>query len=370
MIVTGPTVLVIDDDATARATLLRHISSWGFCCVEATSCESGLSLAFAQHPDIIVLTIASDRPASDITGFLALTTLRTNEALSSTPIIALLGAESIEDQVRAIDLGADDFVIRPVVPAIFQARLVSLWARRKLREELDETRRRYTAMLVHDLRSPLSMVSGYAELLLDDLDNADRTFLRDGLQHIRTGCERAVSLLSRVLDIAVLEQSYARLEIAPTDLLSLLFGVCAEYQPLAQRKGVVLEVHSSARPVTANVDKDRISQAMGNLVTNALAVTPSGGHVVLEVERDQVEGLLLSVEDTGPGISSEGQVEIFRPWRQSGRSPAAWRSYGLGLAVTRLIAEAHGGRMGLSSDLGVGSKFTILLPSSCLSTST
>ncbi|GAC1437516.1 MAG: HAMP domain-containing sensor histidine kinase [Chloroflexota bacterium] len=216
--------------------------------------------------------------------------------------------------------------------------------------------RRFVADASHELRTPLATIRGRSEVLLLKTDLDDDT--RDGLKMMRDEAGRMGRLVANLLLLARGDEEQA-IDRRPVELDLLMLEVTRQGRSLAQDTAVTL---SHADQAVVLGDPDLLKQLVLNLVENALAYTPPGGRVdlTLTVAGDWAR---LSVRDTGPGIAPEDLQRIFerfyRPDRaRSRRSGGA----GLGLAIVRWIAEAHGGEVVVESVVGKGSTFTLILP--------
>jgi signal transduction histidine kinase len=211
----------------------------------------------------------------------------------------------------------------------------------------------------HDLRAPLFSIGIAASALASgDEPPADR-------QQIVGLIQRSVEWMHRMirdlLDVSRIEVGH--LALAPRDEApsTLLAEAVAMFAAAAHERGVALETSVDPDVPAVRADADRVLQALGNLVANALAFTERGGRVTLRADPDP-EGVRFAVDDTGSGIPAEDLPHLFdRPWqkRRRGRDGGT----GLGLAIVRGIVEAHGGRLGVESTPGEGSRFTFTVPS-------
>ncbi|MEQ9399546.1 MAG: ATP-binding protein [Longimicrobiales bacterium] len=217
------------------------------------------------------------------------------------------------------------------------------------------------SIVSHDLKNPLGVVAGAAELLLElPLEEEDR---RRQAEIIRRSAERMRELVEDLLDVSRMEAGALVLRPGTEAVGPLLDDVADYFRPQAEDRGLDLDVVVLPGTTQARFDQDRIQQALSNLVANALKFTPSGGRILLEAQPvGGMTGVALSVIDTGPGIPPEEQSHLFDRFWQASRDDRT--GSGLGLAIVRGIAEAHGGRVGVESRVGEGSRFTIYLPSS------
>ncbi|MCL6499272.1 MAG: cell wall metabolism sensor histidine kinase WalK, partial [Firmicutes bacterium] len=223
----------------------------------------------------------------------------------------------------------------------------------------EAVRRDFVANVSHELRTPLASVRAMAEALrdgaLEDPQLAVR-FLGQMLQEV----DRMSRLVNDLLDLSALEAGVVRLRWEDLEAEELLEAVARRYAAAAERKGVALVVQPGKARVWG--DRDRLEQALGNLVDNAVKYTPSGGQVVLKVEQRDGE-VCLVVEDTGPGIPPEHLPRVFeRFYRADPSRSRAEGGTGLGLAITKHIALAHGGRVEAANLPTGGARLAVVLP--------
>jgi signal transduction histidine kinase len=220
-----------------------------------------------------------------------------------------------------------------------------------------QARRQMTADIAHDLRSPLSVIAGYAEALNDGkLPGSPETYyiLYQETRHL----SRLVEDL-RTLSLADAgELTLNRLHIQPGWLLE---QAAARHAVAAEQKGVTLRVETSPTLEQVLVDPERMAQVLDNLIQNAFRYTPEGGEIVLTATPAQ-NGVKLQVRDNGSGIAPEDLPHIFNRFYRGDKSRQQNGESGLGLAIARSIVEAHGGSIAVESQQGKGSIFGITLP--------
>jgi signal transduction histidine kinase len=214
------------------------------------------------------------------------------------------------------------------------------------------------SVVSHDLRNPLGVVAGAADLLLDlPLSDADR---RTQAEIIRRSAGRMGRLVEDLLDIARIEAGALVVRTAPEDPANLLEETRSLFAGQAEKHGLTLAVDVRTDLPAVLVDRDRVQQALANLVGNALKFTPQGGRVTLSAEVDGPDRVAFSVCDTGPGVPPELMRRVFDRFWQANRHDRT--GSGLGLAIVRGIANVHGGAVEVSSAPGGGAKFTLILP--------
>jgi signal transduction histidine kinase/HAMP domain-containing protein len=223
---------------------------------------------------------------------------------------------------------------------------------------LARARRDLVANVSHELKTPLAALKGFIELLEGEaVDPADR---REFLGLMSQEADRLERLIEEQLQLARLDAGALPLELRDVDLGELASEATAPQAVLAEQAGVALEIDRAPAPVVARADPARVEQILVILLDNALRHTARGGRVTVAVRRAGTEGLL-AVRDTGTGIKVADQPFVFDRFYR-GDAAREGRSAGLGLAIARGLAEAHGGGLDLNSMPGLGSTFTLRLP--------
>ena len=303
-----------------------------------------LWIAVATVPVILVVERLADRRIDAVALAIA------SAALSGLVLMRLAGLVRSFDRVRRDERAA---------------RAEALSAQRQLRgqneqlREADRLKDEFVALISHDLRTPLTSIMGYLELVLDDnnLTEEQRGFLNVADRN----ADRLLRLVNDLLFVARFEAGELELRSAELDLAAVARQSVEESGPLAAAGGV--ELTCEAGDVSSvHADKGRMFQLVENLVSNAIKFTPAGGDVRVSVT--PVNGVVrLEVADTGIGIASEEQQRLFeRFFRASTASEHQIPGTGLGLYITRAIVEAHGGSIGVRSDPGQGTSFCVELP--------
>lgn len=220
-----------------------------------------------------------------------------------------------------------------------------------------EAREEVLRMVAHDLRNPLSTIGMTAELLIEMPVTEEQR-----KKHARTiaRCGKTMNrLIQDLLDFARMEAGRTRVQSAPTEVDDLLEEVVELMLPIASAAEVKLSVSGGADVPPVAVDRAQITRVFSNLIGNAVKFTPPSGHVSVGARRIGEE-VRFTVADTGPGIPPERVSQIFQSFWQAQDEDR--RGIGLGLAISRQIIDAHGGRIGVESDLGGGSEFWFTVP--------
>jgi signal transduction histidine kinase len=224
--------------------------------------------------------------------------------------------------------------------------------------EADRLKDEFVALISHDLRTPLTSIIGYVELALDEDVPAE---VRSHLQVVSRNGERLLALVNDLLFVARLQTGGLALEPNDVELAAVVQETVEALEPRAAAKGISLTCALDSVPTT-RADRRRLLQLLDNLVANAVKFTPAGGsvHVSLGCENGAA---LLEIEDTGIGIAPEDQRRLFeRFFRAESAVERQLPGTGLGLYISRVIAEAHRGSLSVRSELGRGSTFRLELP--------
>lgn len=224
------------------------------------------------------------------------------------------------------------------------------------------SQRDFVANVSHELKTPLTSIQGFAQALLDDTADTPEA-RKQAAQVIYDEATRIHRMALDLLDLARLESGTADLEMSDVDMRSLLQNVVEKFAPQADKAGVTLRVDVPNGLPAIVGDGDRLGQAFSNLVDNALKFTPSNGRVLLSAQEAGAE-IEVSVADTGSGVPNEALPRLFDRFYQADPSRAGGGHHGagLGLAIAKEIVEAHGGKIGVRSQVGIGTTFTIHLP--------
>jgi signal transduction histidine kinase len=230
--------------------------------------------------------------------------------------------------------------------------------------EAERARDRFLAMISHELRTPLTAIIGFVDLILDEEQLLEADHAR-AVQVIGRNARRLHRLVTDLLFVAQAEARDIQLPDARVDL-SRLAAETIESAELAAREGGVELVGELEDGTVVVGDEDRLGQLLDNLTSNALKFTPAGGRVTVRVAR-RPTGTLVEVSDTGVGISADDQARIFEAFFRAQDAAAGHvPGVGLGLAVSRSIAELHGGAISVRSAPGEGATFRVELPPASL----
>jgi two-component system, cell cycle sensor histidine kinase PleC len=396
-------VLVIDDDATSIELVKRLLTRAGFTSIESTSEPSiALSLLRQIKPHVVLL----DLHMPELDGFGVLDLLRDEAQSVGSSIIMLTGDVGHDIQVEALKRGASDFVTKPFAGSVLVARVAGAAEMRELQRRLrhhndrlqeevtartqrlqaaldvvtraeaelkrslahsqaeSRSRADVVARLAHELRTPLSAVSGFSEVMRGERFGPLQPRYLDYARDIHAAALHALEVINGFLDLAKAQAGEEPLTISKVDIAAVIEESVRLLSPLAEAGGVTLK--ATIRPGLGEIETDRtkLLQIVLNLASNAVKFTPAGGTVTLEAGPDGQDGaLIIIVRDTGIGIDSKDMDEVMRPFGQVGRAQEGRpKGTGLGLPLSREYIELLGGSMSIVSHPGQGTTVTVRLP--------
>jgi signal transduction histidine kinase len=345
-------VIMLERFLEGEATVIRGLT-------DSTQAER----AFNEfEPDLVLLDLHMPPPD----GFAILQQLRdARRRLGFLPVVVLTGDIGSGARRKALDMGADDYLTKPLDRHEVVLRVRNLLSTRRMHVELArayQNKSDFLASMSHELRTPLSAIIGFSELLMGDtsgrFDDQER---KRFLGQINSGGKDMLVLINDVLDLSKVEAGQVVLRTEDVLVADVVRNVMSTMELLASKKSIRLETDvAAAGKVPADFGK--VKQMLLNLVSNAVKFTPEGGRVTV-VARRLAETLEISVADTGIGIAESDQEEIFKAFRQIDSAAAREQhGTGLGLALTKRFVELHGGQIRISSEPGTGSVFTLSLP--------
>lgn len=355
---TTPRVLIVDDEPVARNTLRGMLLAEGYQLILAVNGQEALAQVAQEPPDVILLDVMM--PGMD--GFEVCRHLRNDSRWQHIPVILVTALDSKEDLAHGLDAGADEFVSKPVNTLELQARVRSMLRIKKQYDDLKillQLREDLANMIVHDMRSPLTVILGYTETLERRLEQKlPEEALR--LQKIYRQAQRLQSFANDMLLLTKMEQGQLALQRTVADVNQLIQTAEPDYHMLAESKGMRLEVRLPADPPRpVEIDTALLQRVLDNLLANAFKYAPANSLVVVQVEYPEGPQLQLKVIDEGPGIPEEDRERIFEKYEIVTLKQQQVPQVGLGLAFCKMVVDAHGGRIYVDANKPVGSVFVV-----------
>src|SRR2546423_2070485 len=234
-------------------------------------------------------------------------------------------------------------------------------ANEKLRE-LSEMKEEFLALTTHDLRSPLTVISGVISFFTSGRLGELTPEQKNMVAMMERNTQSLIELVNDLLDTSKLESGTMKLDFSSIDLRGLMDELRETMEPLAKEKGIFLEESLSPDLPPVKADRPKLRRIIVNLLSNAIKFTPKGGKVSLKAEREDGR-IRIYVTDTGVGIAKEDVERLFDKYEQArSRATRGEKGTGLGLYITRQLVELHGGHIEVKSELGRGSTFSFTMP--------
>lgn len=360
--------LLVDDLDSNLVALQGLLEREGLELLKARSGPEALELLLVHEVALALL----DVQMPGMNGFELAELMRGTERTRRVPIIFLTaGAVDQQRRFRGYDAGAVDFIFKPIEPHILRSKAEIFFElavqRETLRRTAEEAQRAnrakddFLAALSHELRTPLTPVLLTAASLQGD--DALSPEVRAQLAMIRRNVELEAKLIDDLLDITRISSGKFTIAPVPTDIHEVLGHTLEIVRGEATGKALQFSTQLEAREHHALVDPTRIQQVFWNLVKNAVKFTPAGGSVSIVTRNEEGGSLVVSVADTGLGISAEALPRIFRAFEQGDvAGQHRYGGLGLGLAISHAIVEVHGGKIVAQSEgIGRGATFTVTL---------
>ena len=380
-------ILVVDDNPKNRG-IVEELFRDECQVYHAEDGPSALAFLRTQTPDLILLDIMMP----EMSGYEVCQRIKTNPESSDIPVIIISAKGRTEEIIEGFESRADDYIVRPFVNSELRARVRATLrlkqaqdqlkeANRVLQEqteklldanerlkELDRLKAGFTAMLVHDLRSPLAVIQVALQMLEGKVEMLGPEYpllVREAI----VSCQGIFSLTTDVLEGFRAESGAMSLSCRIARIREILDEPFRHCSVLALKKHIEVDFLVPSDLPEISIDVPKMQRAVANLLGNAIKFTRKNGRVGLGVRLEARAGnelpggrdLIISVCDSGEGVSAEDLPYVFDPYYQ-GRTKSTGLGSGLGLSIAKRVVEAHGGRICVQTTPGMGSSFTIVLP--------
>ena len=370
-------VALIVDDNPANVHELSKALVGDHEVICTTSGAKALKLASDHLPDIILLDVMM--PAMD--GYEVCSRLKALPETRDIPVIFVTARDDAESETRGLDLGAVDFITKPINPAIVRARVRNHLSRRRIEETLREAalelarlkdaaeeanraKSAFLATMSHELRTPLTSIIGFSEIIRDQSFGPVGTpVYAEYAGDINDSGIHLLDLINDILDIAKIESGKMVLSRIPIDTRAILTSIHRLVSQRALRQHLELTLSLPADIPSLWADERAVKQIVYNMLSNAIKFTPKAGKIVLAAETAQDGGVGVLVTDTGIGIPSGELDRVLRPFEQIENCYSRTiGGTGLGLPLIKGLIELHGGTMAIQSAIGTGTSVMVRFP--------
>ena len=337
-------VLVIEDDTAIRATLTDILELNGYGVVHAAIGPDGLAAARRDRPDIILTDISMP----GISGFEVIRTLHSDDQTRAIPIIIISASVEPEKMRQGMDLGAEDFIVKPFTEDQVLQSIRARLEKKALLDELDA----FAHTVAHDLKNPIAVVSMRAQLLRAMWDTLDDAKLLQHVVELDNNTSRLNNIVDELLLLAGVRRQTVRPE--PVEMAAVVHEALGRIENLIQQSRVQID-QPTAWP-TAMGHGPWIAEVWSNYLSNAVKYGGNPPSIRLGADTASERACVrFWVQDNGPGLTTEQQASLFQPFTRVTESRV--KGHGLGLSIVRRIAEKLGGNAGVESQLGAGSRF-------------
>ncbi|MBD0385553.1 MAG: response regulator [Nostoc sp. C3-bin3] len=369
-------ILLADDNADMR-DYLKHLLQPYYEVEVVTNGVAALAAADRQIPDLVL----SDIMMPGVDGLQLLRQLRSQSSTCEVPIILLSARAGEESRVEGLEMGADDYLIKPFSARELLARVRANLELSRLRKQAQAERAEriqqqaarveaeaanrmkdeFLQVLSHEIRTPLNGMLGWVKMLSQG--KLDRATTARALETIERNAKAQAKLVDDLLDVSRIIRGELQLEKHSLSLISVIKEAIETVRPQASSKDITIECMLGECASSVFGDASRLQQVVWNLLTNAVKFTPSGGRVEVILEANGSDALL-QIKDTGIGIKADFLPHIFDRFRQADASTTrTYGGLGLGLAIVRHLVEMHQGTVQAHSPgLGLGATFSVQLP--------
>ncbi len=369
-------ILVVDDDQRNVRLMESILRSNGYPVVKAFDGEEALRLIDAEKPDLVLLDVMMPK----MSGFEVCQRLKGRYETRLLPVIMVTALNALEDKVQALEIGADDFLSKPINKVELLAKVRATLRVKSLQDEVERQKKELearnqelvrmqgfkesmTQMVVHDLKNPLAGIMGNIQLIQMQRAEMTESRLDELLMRTQESSRQLMRMILNILDIGKLEEQKMPLRLEPLPLHSIVQDNVSEMMSLSARDSIRLESRVAPDLPPVRADRALVSRVIANLLSNAFKHTPTGGLVVVDA-RQEGDDLVLTIADTGEGIPEDLQPFIFDKFVAGDPAVGGRRLYdsGLGLTFCKLAVQAHRGRIWIKSRAGTGTTVFVALP--------
>lgn len=353
-------VLLIEDSGACALAIISMLSNSPVQTVLANSLASGLLKLAEEEFDAILL----DLSLPDSRGLDTLVAVR-----NCAPDTAIVVLTALDEAVEAIELGAQEYLLKEeVTPTILTRAISRARARLKMKSKEAERLRTYEeredfmATLTHDLKNPIIGSNRILDLLVHHKLGPLSAQQTEILAAVKSSNDVLLEMICNFLDVYRNEKDSQDLSLEVIDMREVTAKHLRGILPPIEDKGIQLDVELSSEQVPIRGDHCSITRVLDNLIGNAIKFVPDGGSIKIKLEKHNLTDMLFQISDSGPGIPKEEQDKIFKRFWRSRKTRASSSGTGLGLYLCQQIVEAHKGSITCEADESKGTTFTVRLP--------
>ncbi len=345
-------ILIVDDAVDTVELLKKRLRFEGYDTAEAYDGEEGLKLVAGYNPDLIILDVMMPK----LDGYEVCQRLKSDENTKYIPVLMLTAKSEVEDKVKGLDIGADQYLAKPFNYKELSARVRSLVAVKAAREKLVEEEKskaleRMMEEVEHELRNPLTSIGGFARRVYDRLPQDDPN--KKYMEMIINDVARLENMTKELLELKTTAISYREL----TNINDVITEALKSFKQDLEDRGIEAKTELGDNLPFISIDKEQMKMALANLIKNSIEAMQDELKLLKITSRISDGRMEIQVSDTGKGIPKDKIKNIFDPFFTS-----KTRGPGVGLTLTLKIIQEQRGTVSVESEPGKGTIFTIRLP--------
>ncbi len=366
----GATILIVDDSIPARMALSQPLTAEGINVIEAENGISAYETICNKMSGIDIVITDLEMPEMD--GLELCRKIRSELWLKDIPVIFLTGSEYLHRVLEIFRAGGTDYIAKPFVKEEMLARIFVHLDKMRLNKKLRNTvlelqknlemNNEFTAMLTHDMRTPLNGIIGFAELL--QLDSNLEPEVEENITLIKKSGETLLTLINDILDLSKIREVKKNRDFDSISLNQIARQSIKAVSSLAEIKEQRIKFIMEEQQFNINGDSASLLRVINNLLGNAVKFSPRGSSIEVELKSGQSESTVsLTVKDHGIGIAEDRLPYLFDKFSRISREGTEGEaSTGLGMSIVKEVVESHNGTIDVESKPGKGSKFIVTFP--------
>jgi len=359
----SPKVLIVDDEYANLFFMKKVLTSEGFDTYTATNALEAELIIHEKKPDAILLDIMMP----EISGLDLLKKLQNDEKTKCIPVIMVTAKTDSIDVETALNLGAIEYIKKPVDDIELLARLKTVLKIKYYEDNLKENlkaKEEFINIVAHDLRTPFATIAGFAELLKQD-ENLKKILSEEHKQifeYIGSTSQFLIEYFNKLLAWAKLGSESLNLERSLETPFQIIENILTIYQPKIKEKNLKIKTIDIDR-YRIYIDEVYFGQAVGNIINNSIKFTPHDGEIIIKLERDNNMFTKLTVQDTGIGMDDDLIQKILSDFPvKPQRGTNGEKGYGLGLKISKKILDSHKFKLNIYSKPEEGTIVEIIIP--------
>jgi signal transduction histidine kinase len=371
-------ILVIEDEPQVRESYLDMFTFFGYEVEAVANGQEGLSRINKKDYDIVV----TDLNMPEMDGLEVLKYIKKRK--SYIEVIVITGYATLENAIKAMKVGAYDYFTKPVdidhVKIVLTKCIQKIRAKQENEElkslneklkDLNEMKDKFITLTNHELRTPVTVLKGYIELIDYFLNGSGNKEVHEAISIVSETMKELVSLVDQMHDVSSFDYGKKKLMLTDIDMRQLIAQIFKEMKLMYEKRNIELEIILDGPAVNISADSNRMKRSVRELLQNALKFTPEGGKVTLSYSINELnKNLYIKVSDNGIGIPTEKQNLVFEPFYEvqdvinhmTSKTEFMGGGMGLGLTLAKEVFESHKGALLLESEVNSGSTFTAVLP--------